>query len=136
MVVWSRSGPIQAMTGETSLYLTLSFPLSGSGFQTHMIGLTGEMVDFEWCRAFDRRLFGWFGLWMMMPLAPLQHYPHKKYCIRIIIFGWMYNWFLWKNLWTNFGIFWVSILLFLGLNILGLLFLCVHDQDKFGIGIW
>ena len=34
------------------------------------------------------------------------------------------------------GIFWVSILLFLGLNIIGSLFLCVHDQDEFGIGIW
>ena len=68
------------------------------------------------------------GSWTMMPSAPLQHYRHEKYCIRIIIFGWMYNWFLWKNLCTNFGIFWVSILLFLRLNILGLLFLCVHDQ--------
>ena len=57
------------MNGETSLYLTLSFPLSGvilaitktltstlvvtnattlgSGSQTHMIGLTREMVGFE-----------------------------------------------------------------------------------------
>ena len=34
-------------------------------------------------------------------------------------FGWIYNWFLWKNLDTNFGILWVSILLFLCLNILG-----------------
>ena len=33
-------------------------------------------------------------------------------------FGWIYNWFLWKNLGTNFGILWVSILLFLCLNIL------------------
>ena len=49
------------------------------------------------------------GSWTMMPSAPLQHYHHEKYCIRIIIFGWMYNWFLWKNLCTNFGIFWVSI---------------------------
>ena len=36
----------------------------------------------------------------------------------------MYNRFLWNNLCSNFGILWVSILLFLGLNILGLLFLC------------
>ena len=34
-------------------------------------------------------------------------------------FGWMYNWFLWNILGTNFGILWVSILLFLCLNILG-----------------
>ena len=82
----------------------------GNGSQTHMIGLTREMVG--------------LGSWTMMSLALMQHYHHEKYCIRIISFGWMYNWFLWKNLCTNFGIFWVSILLFMGLNILGLLFLC------------
>ena len=37
----------------------------GSGSQTHMIGLTSEMVGFEWCGAFDRQLFGWFGLWIL-----------------------------------------------------------------------
>ena len=48
----------------------------------------------------------------------------------------VYNWFLWKNLCTNFGIFWFFVVLLVGLNIVGLLFLCVHDQDEFGIGIW
>ena len=33
-------------------------------------------------------------------------------------FGWIYNWFLWKNLGTNFGILWISILLFSCFNIL------------------
>ena len=55
----------------------------GNGSQTHMIGLTREMVG--------------LGSWTMMSLALMQHYHHEKYCIRIISFGWMYNYFCGRN---------------------------------------